>query len=89
MHINQNAQAEPITRAEKALELIDSAGGAPAETRTRLGFTSRKMSNQVLVKDVVEHFPEKFKMSDLPVSPRLLELFSGTGSVGKVAKTLP
>ena len=47
------------------------------------------MSNQVLVKDVVEHFPEKFKMSDSPVSPRLLELFSGTGSVGKVAKTLP
>ena len=36
-------------------------------------------TNQVLVKDVVKHFPEKFKVFDLPVSPRLLELFSGTG----------
>ena len=33
VHINQDAQAKPTTRAEKALELINSAGGAPAETR--------------------------------------------------------
>jgi hypothetical protein len=33
VHINQDAQAKPITRAEKALKLIDSAGSAPAETR--------------------------------------------------------
>ena len=33
VHINQDAQAKPTTRAEKALELIDSTRGAPAETR--------------------------------------------------------
>ena len=33
VHINQDAQAQPTARAEKALELIDSAGGAPAETK--------------------------------------------------------
>ena len=33
VHINQDAQAQATARAEKALELIDSAGGAPAETK--------------------------------------------------------
>jgi len=33
VHINQDAQAQPTARAEKALELINSSGGAPAETK--------------------------------------------------------